>query len=65
MKWGLKYDDTTYRCSHANACTCTHTHQNQDIPRESSLVFFHKELQKLIHIHWYKLQGTILTGRNL
>jgi len=28
----------------------THTHQNQDIPRESSLVFFHKELQKLVHI---------------
>ena len=36
---------------HACTHTHTHTHQNQDIPRESSLVFFHKELQKLIHIH--------------
>jgi hypothetical protein len=38
-------NDITYRCAHASACT----HQNQYIPHESSLVFFHKELQKLIH----------------
>jgi len=37
----MKYDDTTYRCAHASACTHT---PNQDIPCESSLVFFHKEL---------------------
>jgi hypothetical protein len=26
-------------------------HKNQDVPHESSLVFFHTELQKLTHIH--------------
>ena len=49
--WNKIYD-TTYRCVYANACmhAHTHTHKNQDIPCESSLVFFHKELQKLVHI---------------